>query len=263
MDRKIAIIGGGPSWVRAPWNDPTWEKWLHSSCFEGVPPDKVDRWFEVHRPDVRAGEKTWSTRYRTWLTGGDCDKRTRRAPVYVLDKFPRMKRGVPKITNRQIPNKVIIPRAKIEKFLQSKGAVKQEYTTSTAVWMFKQAMFENVSNIGIWGITYNEHAEYIVQRPCMEHWIGFARALGITVYVTPSSSLCRDEHIYGFDGPHKNLVHTMQPFRAEAKPVTVRQALGMEAMHNVPPFIQQLIDREKELFGIDTEQLWKDAAKER
>ena len=266
--KKVAIVGGGTSWVRAPWDNPEWEIWAHSSCFEGLP--KGDRWFEVHRPDVRAGEKTWSPRYADWLQGLPCPatethgERTRTSPVYVLDGFPELKAEVPKIFNESIPNHVVIPRAEIEKYLQSKGAVEQEYVTSTAAWMLKLALYERRPEIGIWGISYDEHAEYLVQRPCMEHWIGFARALGTLVYVSPSASLCRDPHIYGFDGNHKNLVHTNRPFRtAKAIPLTVGHALGKELIHNIPVEIQALIDREKTLFGIDTEQLWKDEAKKR
>jgi hypothetical protein len=45
--------------------------------------------------------------------------------------------------------------------------------------------------------------------------------------------------------------------------MTRLQALGKEMIHNVPPEIQVLIDREKELFSVDTEALWRDAAKAR
>jgi hypothetical protein len=56
----------------------------------------------------------------------------------------------------------------------------------------------------------------------------------------------------------------MRPYRKnKAQELTVGQAMGKERIHSVPPEIQALIDREKTLFGIDTEKLWKDAAKER
>jgi hypothetical protein len=225
----------------------------------------VHRWFEVHRPDVRAGEKTWSVRYQDWLRGKDCGDKTRVAPVYILDGFPALKPDIPVIVNDEIPNHVVIPRAEMQSYLETKGATHEEYVTSTAAWMMRQLLYEqDVTDVGIWGISYDEHAEYIVQRPCMEHWVAFARALGITVYITPSASLCRDQHIYGFDGPHKNLLHTMRPYRGDkAQPMTRLQALGKEMIHNVPPEIQVLIDREKELFSVDTEALWRDAAKAR
>jgi len=95
----------------------------------------------------------------------------------------------------------------------------------------------------------------------MEFWIGFARALGVKVYVTPTSPLGRDPHVYGQDGDRPDLVHTHQPFRVtKAQRVTVLQALGHEPMHEIPAAIQAMIDEEKSRFGIDTEALWREAA---
>lgn len=275
--RRVAILGGGPSWVRAPWKDRSWEIWSHSSCFEGMP--RADRWFEVHRPDVRAGEKEWSPRYRDWVTGKPCPpftvenedgtklerhERTRTSPIYILDNFPELKEGVEIIGNDEIPNHRVIPRAKIEAYLRKKGAVEQEYTSSTAVWMLKLAIYEGVREIGIWGISYDEHGEFVVQRPCMEYWVGFARALGVIVYITPTAALGRDPHVYGFDGPNKNLVHTRKAYnKAKARPLFVKEATGETVIQHVPPEIQELIDQEKQIFGIDTEKLWKDMARKR
>jgi hypothetical protein len=253
--KSIAILGGGQSWARAPFVNPLWEIWSHASCFEGM--TRADRWFDVHTPEVRAGEKSWSKRYRGWLTD---PAEGRGQPVYVLDGFKPAAEGVATIENADIFNHVVYPRAEVEAWLQARGAVQREYTTSTAAWMFKLALFEGATTIGIWGINYDEHAEYLVQRPCMEHWIGFARALGVKVYVTPTSKLCRDEHVYGADGPHKDLVHTYQPFRVSAQRITVLQAMKKAPMHSIPPAIQKLIDEERELVGMDAETMWNEAA---
>jgi hypothetical protein len=255
--RQIAIVGGGKSWIRAPFTDPAWQIWAHASCFEGMATRGVDRWFDVHRPAVRAEPKTWSPRYREWLTTGD----GRTAPVYVLDGFTPAP-DVPTIENHEIANHVVIPWQDMQAWLMARGATEREYVTSTGAWMLKLALFEGVDTIGIWGIDYEEEGEYLVQRPCMEHWIGFARALGVKVYVTAGSNLGRDDHVYGFDGYRPDLVHTFKPYKAHrsAQRVTVLQAMGQEPMHEIPPEIQRLIEEEKSRFGIDTAAEWAKAA---
>lgn len=259
MGHAVAILGGGRSWIRAPFADPSWQVWAHASCCEGMARSRVDRWYDVHRPDVRASAKTWSPRYQAWLRGTE----DRTAPVYVLDGFPPAPAGVSTVENTEIPGAVVIPRAEIQAWLEARGAVEQEYTTSTSVWMFKQALYEGATLIGLWGIDYEEHAEYLVQRPCLEYWIGFARALGVTVYVTPTSPLGRDAHVYGFDGYRPDLVHTHQPFvRAKVQRVRIAQATGAEPMHEIPAEIQALIDEELAR-GVDTAAEWAAAARAR
>jgi hypothetical protein len=261
--RQIAIVGGGKSWIRAPFGDPSWEVWAHSSCFEGMEARGVDRWFDVHRPAVRAGVKSWSQRYRRWLTD---PTEGRTAPVYVLDGFtPAQKPDpifhIPTIENDEIFDHRVIPWRNLQQWLMARGATQQEYVTSTGAWMLKLALFEGADTIGVWGIDYEEEGEYLVQRPCMEHWIGFARGLGVNVYVTAGSNLGRDGHVYGFDGYRPDLVHTFKPYRKNAQRITVLQALGKEPMHEIPREIQQLIEEEKSRFGIDTAAEWAKAAR--
>jgi len=255
--KQVAIIGGGKSWTRAPFDDPAWEPWVHASCFEGMQGRRIARWYDVHRPEVRASGKTWSTRYRQWLTD-PAEGRT--APVYVLDGFTPATRGAPTIENAAIHAHEVIPWRAIHKWVVSRGATEQEYITSTGAWMLLHALYEGANIIGIWGIDYEEHGEYLVQRPCMEYWIGFARALGVLVYVTPTSPLGRDDHVYGFDGYRPDLVHTYRAFKkSPAQRVTVSQAMGRELMHEIPAEIQTLIDEELAR-GLDTHAEWAKAA---
>jgi hypothetical protein len=255
--RQVAIVGGGKSWVRAPFDNPEWDIWAHNSCFEGMLSRRIDRWYDVHRPEVRASEKTWSARYREWLTDPAAG---RTAPVYVLDGFTPTAPGVATIENHEIHTHAVMPWREIQSWLMARGGTDQEYVTSTGAWMLQHALFEGVDLIGIWGIDYEEEGEYKVQRPCMEHWIGFARALGVKVYVTPSSPLGRDDHIYGFGGYRPDLVHTHRHHkRAKAQRVTALQAMGREPMHEIPAEIQKLIDEELAR-GMDTPAAWHAAA---
>lgn len=244
--------------MRAPFGDPAWKVWSHASCFEGMESRGVDAWFDPHTPEVRARVKPWGARYQAWLRDPG---EGRTAPVYVLEDTKPATPPAPRMERAEIFDHRVIPAAEIQAWLEARGAVRQEYTTSTGTWMFKQALYEGATTIGIWGIDYEEHAEYLVQRPCMEYWIGFARALGVKVYVTATSPLARDPHVYGRHGDRSDMVHTNQPFRrAKVQRVTLSQAMGHEPMHEIPADIQKLIDEEKSRFGIDTAAEWAKAA---
>lgn len=235
---QVAIVGGAPSWQRAPWGRSDWQVWAHASIHEGVKPREADLWFDVHLPSVRAEPKSWAADYDAWLNG----QQGRTAPVVVQDAEPRP------------PNTVVLPRAEIAAWLASTGYDGGEYVTSSASWMLLYALMQGATRVGFWGINFEDTAEYRIQRPCLEHWIGFARGRGVAVYITPTSRLTRDAHVYGFDGHRQALLDAhgaLAPGTAvRLTPALVRQ--GRLPAVAVTPAMQALIDEERELFGVDT-----------
>jgi hypothetical protein len=202
-----------------------------------------DLWVELHRPEVRAEPKTWDNDYATWLLHGV----GRTAPVLVQDAEP-------------IPARAqILPRREIAAWVQARGATGTEYVTSTGAWMVLYALFRGATTLGLWGMNYEDHSEYVVQRPCLEYWIGFARALGVAVYITPTSRLCRDRHVYGFDG-HRADLQRAHALSTATRLTTADVLRGRIPARMIPPDVQALIDEERELFGIDTEAEWRKAA---
>lgn len=240
--KQIALIGGARSWVRAPYTDPAWTIWAHSSLYKGIP--RADVWFDMHTPDVRQREKSWGENYQEWLRGDG-----RGGPIYLQDAAP------------EIPNSLTYPRAEVEAWFRERGATDQPYVTSTVAHMFKLALYQGAPMIGLWGINFDEKSEYIVQRPCVEYWVGFARALGVKVYITPTSPLCRDRHVYGYHGDRPDLKPGTVPFRPQR--LTRLHAIGAVPIVEIPPEIQALVDEEKDRWGIDTEAEWKKAASAR
>ena len=238
--RSIALVGGALSWQRAPWDNPQWDIWAHASIHQGVAPREADLWFEVHRPDVRAEPKSWDDTYSAWLLRGV----GRTAPVMVQSADP-------------MPvNAQVLPRHEIAAWARQHGGTDAEYVTSTGAWMLLYALYSGATEIGLWGMNYEEHGEYVVQRPCLEYWIGFARALGVSVYITPTSRLCRDAHVYGYDGHRADL---QQAHGTAARLTTADVQAGRFPAPPIPPDVQALIDEERELFGIDTRALWAQA----
>lgn len=241
-------MGSGLSWQRAPWGDPLWYVMAHASIHVGVAPNEADLWWEMHTPAVRSEPKTWDAHYSDWLLKGE----GRVAPVMVqnADPFPA--------------NAEIFPRDDIGAWVRKHGGTDTEYVTSTGAWMLLYALMRGATTVGLWGINYEEHSEYLIQRPCMEYWIGFARALGVSVYITPTSRLCRDKHVYGFDGHRADLQRAHALGVPMAQRLTTAQVMtGLYPAREIPPEIQALIDEERELFGIDTREEWRKAAQAR
>lgn len=248
---QIALVGSGLSWARAPWGDPSWRVWAHASMHRGpeAQGQHAALWWDVHQPAVRAEPKTWDDQYDAWLMRGD----GRQAPVMVQDAEPRPVHAR------------VLPRAEIAAWVQARGATVTDYVTSTGAWMLLAALTEGATTIGLWGMNYEEQTEYLVQRPCLEYWIGFARALGVSVYITPTSRLCRDRHVYGFDGHRADLLaaHGRLGMPTAVRLTTADVLTGRFPAPAIPPDVQALIDEEKELFGIDTAAEWAKCAQQR
>jgi hypothetical protein len=195
-------------------------------------------WFDLHTPSVRNEPKSWDAQYASWLMAGV----GRSAPVMVQDLDPRPTQSQP------------FPRETIRAWLHARGASETDYITSSGAWMFVYALSLGATTIGLWGMNYEDRAEYVVQRPCMEYWIGFARALGVSVYITPTSRLCRDRHVYGFDGHRADLQQT--GLSTAVRLTTAQVMTGRLPTQMIPPDVQALIDEEREVFGIDTHAEW-------
>ena len=157
MAVKVAIIGFSSSHEEAPWQDPTWEKW-------GMANDpywaQMSRLFEMHELE-------------------DLEERNGGLPPNYIDD--RLKGAwVPLYMQRKYFEHVIPFPVEIE-----------EYYASSVAYIMALAVHEGAEEIGLWGIDMAADTEYHEQKPNMEYFIGKARGKGITVYIHPSSSLCK------------------------------------------------------------------------
>lgn len=171
--RKVAIVGGGPTRLLAPFDDPTWEIWAFSS--RRWQPPRVTRWFELHAlTDLRQqlasykrGRRTFPE-YMRFLRSLSC-------PVYMQRRHP------------SIPHSVVFPLAKV---LRQFGRC----FTSTASYLVALAMAEGAQVIGLWGVNPRcgfepSHEDYGRQRPALEYLLGVARQRGIQVVLPEGTSL--------------------------------------------------------------------------
>ncbi len=180
--KKVALVGFAESWKTAPFNDPSIAIWGLNELWKYLP--RWNRWFELHddetlgvtKRDLSDGEQK---RHIEWLKAQPAEK-----PIYMQPAF----------CDGRFPAAVPFPLdAMIAKF--------GRYFTSTIGYMLALAIEEGYDWIGLYGIDLASDVEYPGQRPNAEYLIGYARGLGRTVEVTPTSALLKAGHIYGYEKP--------------------------------------------------------------
>lgn len=201
MSRQIAIIGRCDNTRgKAPIGDDDWEIW-------GLARDpliKADRLYEIHEFWTDPGHaRAWGFSdedYIRWLAHSD-------VPV-VLGKAHEL-----------VPDALVFPADEIRDLLGESNATDvsrknprrscQPYVESSLAAMVAHAIWEHsqgqtVAKIGLWGIDLDSASEYAYQRPNMEYLLGFARGMGIKVYVPKESHLMRSFWTVGRYGIRKN-----------------------------------------------------------
>jgi len=159
--RKVAIVGGGPTRLYAPYHDKSWDIWAFSSRDYKYP--RITRWFEIHHPtDLRQQLASRKLGRRTFADYVNFMRKLR-CPVYMQARY------------KYIPNSVRFP---IERVLDEFGRC----FTSTASYMVALAMLEGYNVIGLWGVN-PRGKEYGPQRGALEYLLSLARQKGIRVYL--------------------------------------------------------------------------------
>lgn len=168
-ERKVAIVGFTSSRDEAPWDDPSWEKWICNNLWKFVPEGKWDRLYDLHRN----AEIAKDTEHLGYLAR--CPK-----PLYVHEPQPEW------------PTAVRFPREELM-------AVLGGYFTNSISWMIAHALSEGVTHLSIFGVDLAQGTEYASQRPSAEYFLGIAVGMGVQVYVPETSDLLKTGTLYGVD----------------------------------------------------------------
>jgi hypothetical protein len=174
MSRQIAIVGLSTSTHEdAPWGDDEWE-------ILGLPWDSmwelIDVHFEMHPLELLKEPKA----YR---------------PDGYFDRLRSLKNLYMQQEYDEVPNAKAYPLAVVK---DKCG----DYFNSSISYLLAYAIWKEASKIGIWGVdmanitaTHPDDpsfkTEFEYQRPNMEYLIGYARGLGIEVYIPEKSPLCK------------------------------------------------------------------------
>lgn len=196
--RPVAIVGfASSSREQTPFNDPRFEVWTMNHA----PISWIPRWdvlFELHSLEhlkTVGAHSTLPNEYIAWLEKQPGPGQEGHRPIYMQDHFD------------SIPASLGLPREELnrwfaERGLKAKGCFATDYYTSTISYMMAIAIMQGRQEIHLYGIDLLQDEEYFYQRAGAEYLVGFARGMGIKVYVPEQSALCKANYIYGYtDAP--------------------------------------------------------------
>jgi hypothetical protein len=173
---KVCIIGfAESSRGQVPWNDESFEFWGINRLHVVMPEHAhFDRYFQIHDVELIGKDPEHLEWLREW--GG---------PVYLRPED---------VGAVEMPNAQAFPvRALVRDF--------RPYYTNTISWLIAMAVAMEFKEIHIYGVDMAQdgiiQAEYRVQRPSCEYFVGVAEGRGIYVYIPPSSDLLKSTHLYG------------------------------------------------------------------
>lgn len=178
LRNKVAIVGFAPSSmtdVRPYFDDPSFEIWGLNQLTLAFPMmgQKATRWFQLHtRREYDMAVRDHS--HHNWLA------EQKSFPIYMQERDPEIPMSVP------FPKDMML-----DKF--------GRYFTNSISWEIALAIHEGFSDIYIFGVDMATDQEYREQRPSCEYFVGWARALGINVFIPPKSDLCKTMWLYPFE----------------------------------------------------------------
>lgn len=165
--RKVAIVGGGNTRKKAPFDDESWEIWGFSSKAWRFP--RVNRWFELHAMTDLRQQLSYRKKGRRSFAGYMRFMRRLDCPVYMQKVHPT------------IPTSVAFP---LDDVLARFGRC----FTSSVSYMVALAMMEGVDVLGLWGVEVRRR-EYLHQRPALKYLLSLARQEGITISLPAGSTI--------------------------------------------------------------------------
>jgi hypothetical protein len=197
LQRAVSIVGfASSSRGQAPYNDPGHEIWTMNHA----PLSFIPTWhvlFELHTLEHLqkvSSHGTEASPYMKWLSEQPGPEDPKHCPIYMQQHHD------------SIPASVAIPREEMNAWFAErggniKGCFAGDYYTSTISYMLALAIMQGREEIHLYGIDLLQDEEYAYQRPGCEYLVGFARGMGIKVYIPEQSALCAANYVYGYSEP--------------------------------------------------------------
>lgn len=194
--KKVAICGFASSSRHfAPFDNDEFEIWTMNHA----PISWIPKWhvlFEFHTLEhlQRVTAHTVNpTQYIDWLKAQPGPEDPKHCPIYMQEH------------HESIPASVKLPREEMNAWFKARGGepgfFAEDYWTSTISYMLGLAIMKGAPEIHLYGVDLLQDEEYFYQRAGAEYLIGFARGLGIKVYIPRQSALCQANYVYGVSEP--------------------------------------------------------------
>lgn len=190
---KVAIIGFGPTYIHAPWDDRSWQIWglngghrLPNGHARPSGEFRADMWFQIHPPEgCNAHELEWMH----LLDEGRYD-----VPTYVRQEDVEHWGSIYKSAAARhlfVP----FPADSI------RGQFKGGWFANTFCLEMALCVWQgDVSDVALYGIECSCYGrEVAVERPAVAYWQGVLAAEGIRLHVPEGCTLAPYAPIYGLD----------------------------------------------------------------
>lgn len=179
MAEKICLVGTSESSVKfADQLDDTWQVWGCNAVYQMI--SGVDLHFEMHSIPYLENLGI-IPEYKEYL------------------KF-KGKNLILSIAHKDYPEAQIYPIKKVLKFFDME---KSPYFNNTIAYMVAYALMTNpdLKELALFGIDMAATTEYAHQRPCLEYYLGWANARGISLVIPKVCPVLKTTHLYGIEDP--------------------------------------------------------------
>lgn len=181
---KLLIVGSGPDWKEAPFEDPSFEVWAYGLAADLFP--RVDVAFEIHRRD-------------RWERFGGVD-----SEVEYTARLNRMGKPIwMQEAYEDIKHSMKYPLEDVEKLVGTQFFGTLSYQLGLAA--LYQSRKRNIERLLLFGFDLCTWEEWANQRPNANRLVGFLQGMGVQVQVASSSKLFGNPYRYGYELPEENL----------------------------------------------------------
>lgn len=185
--KKLCIVGFAESSRNlAPSAGDEYEFWGMNHLYPYV--DRPwSRWFDLHLVEDMPKLNFWGAKVNGKATYKEFLE-TAPFPIYMHEEFPQFP------PSRRYP-------IEIAKNVFGDGAPDElrGYFTNSIAYCVALAMLEGYRHIEIFGVDMRHDEEWHWQRSNCEFYLGWARALGITIVIPPQSALLSQAYQYGYE----------------------------------------------------------------
>jgi hypothetical protein len=183
VKKSLAIVGSAPTLAAAPYDDPNFEIWAHSTTLPAEQCKRADRAFEFH-PFRYWGQPNVIER----LSSFD-------GPVYMQKHVDA------------IPNSVAFPIKEIEREFKLPCMGGTLYVTNSITFMILLAIYEGYTDLNLFGVHMAHNTEYVYQQPSCSWALGIAQGRGCSIWLPKESELLKTRYLYGYEEPTKWMQH--------------------------------------------------------
>lgn len=220
LGKSLSIVGFADSWVRTPWDNADMHHWGLNSLHKIVKDKPWNAWFQLHDIDKEHGG---DDEHLGWLA-------SQKIPVYMFPEHAE------KWADR-IPYVTEFPKEQLIKYFDT------DYFTNSISWMVAYAIYQEYTDIGVYGVDLAQDVEYREQRPSCEFFLGWARGAGIKLTIPDDSDLLKTTHLYGLEdhGPH------VRRLRARLQKIQEQKANVQGQLNQGNSVMQQLVGQEENM----------------